>query len=277
MRDVSSLLAVRCVALVLVFQAGGLAAQAPSISPDDREAAERFLKTAQVLDKELIPIGVTRPERLKLSDGERTASAVWKTVQIYRPVQHFEDGGLPEIGFRDNYKHEVAAYELDKLLLQNLVPPTVERRIRGRWGSLQLWLEDVISEAERMERKLSAPDTESWNRYMYRVRLFHNLTDNSDFNNVSNLLIDRDFRVWLIDSSRAFRTNRKLLAGSDLDRFSRTTLGRLEMLSHELLAERLGSWLTKSQIRALMIRRDLILERAEALVAERGEEAVLFP
>ncbi len=263
--------------LALALEAAALAAQATPISPDDREEAERFLQTAKVVDKSNIPIGVTRPQRLELSDGERSASAVWKTVQIYRPIQHFQDGGPPEIGFRDNYKHEVAAYELDKILMLNLVPPTVERRIRGQWGSLQLWLEDVISEQERMERKLAAPDTERWAHYMYNVRLFHNLTDNSDFNNVNNLLVDRDFRIWLIDSSRAFRTNKKLISEGDLEWFSRSVLGRLRLLSDELLSEKVGRWLTKAQIRTLLLRRDLILARAELLVAERGEDAVLFP
>ena len=34
-------------------------------------------------------------------------------------------------GFRENYKTEIAAYELDKLLKMDMVPPSVERQIQG--------------------------------------------------------------------------------------------------------------------------------------------------
>ena len=43
-----------------------------------------------------------------------------------------------------------------------------------------------------------------------------------------------------------------------------------------LLTERLGAWLTPMQIEALLARRDLIITRADELVAERGQGAVLY-
>ena len=44
----------------------------------------------------------------------------------------------------------------------------------------------------------------------------------------------------------------------------------------EALREPLGKWLSKRQLEAMLARRDLIVERADKLIAERGEEAVLF-
>ena len=34
-------------------------------------------------------------------------------------------------GFRESYKAEIAAYELDKLLKMDMVPPSVERQLEG--------------------------------------------------------------------------------------------------------------------------------------------------
>ena len=128
-----------------------------------------------------------------------------------------------------------------------------------------------------MTRKPGLSLLRRWNEQMYKVRLLHQLTYNTDFNNIRNILIDPDFRIYAIDNSRAFRVHHKLLAERDLKRFSRLVLERLRGLRRELLRERLGQWLTDAQIEALLKRRDLILARAERLIAEQGEKAVLYP
>jgi hypothetical protein len=215
-------------------------------------AAEEFLRTARVTHTEEVGSGVTRPQRLTLSDGERTVRAVWKTIDEYAPVKDFRDGRPVELGFRDSWKHEIAAYQLDKLLELGLVPPTVARRVRGIDGAIQLWLENAMTETDRRDRGLKAPDTVAWNRQIYTVRLLRQLTHDTDFNNTGNLLVDADFRIWAIDHSLRRLTAAELEAG-------------------------LGDWLTKGQRAALLTRRDLIVKRADRLIAERGPEAVLLP
>jgi peptide subunit release factor 1 (eRF1) len=237
---------------------------------------EAFLQKARVLETKTIPVGVSQPRQATLSDGDRTIRAVWKTINEFRPLQRFEDGTV-EIGFRDSFKHEIAAYELDKLLKLGLVPPTVERRYERERGSMQLWMEDCITEAERIERGLKAPDMSEWNRMMFNVRLFRQLTYDTDFNNVRNLLVDEDFRLYAVDFSRAFRNHGALRAEGDLTKFSALLLKRLESLNEPLLREKLGRWLTKAQIRALLERRDRILTVAAQRIAKYGEEAVLLP
>ena len=44
------------------------------------------------------------------------------------------EGGGVIVDFADSYKHEIASYELDKLLGTGLVPPTVERTFGGTEG-----------------------------------------------------------------------------------------------------------------------------------------------
>ena len=238
--------------------------------------AEDFLRTAQVIKKKPIGTGVTNPYQLTLTDGTRTLKAVWKTIDVSKfGMTQFDRGGF-EVNFRDTYKFEIAAYELDKLLELKLVPPTIERQISGERGSVQLWVERATTEWDRRARKVSPPDIESWNRQIFNVRLFHQLTYDTDYNNIRNVLSDPSFKVYAIDFSRAFRTHNALLAEKDLARFSRFALERLRALDRAVLVERLGHWLTAPEIDGLLKRRDKILTLAEQRVAEQGE-GVLFP
>lgn len=240
-------------------------------------AAEEFLKTAEVGKMKAVGVGITHPYRADLTDGTRTLRAIWKTIDESRPgVTRFEGGGF-DTDFRDTYKFEIAAYELDKLIGLDLVPPTVEREVKGQRGSLQLWVEGTMTEAERQKRKVAPPDREAWNAQMYKVRLLHQLTFNSDRANIRNVLIDPGFRIYAVDNSRAFRRYHELPSEKDLARFSRSALEGLRRLDLAVLKEKLGPWLTTPEIEALLKRRDLILARAEQQVKERGEAAVLYP
>ena len=80
-----------------------------------------------------------------LQKGEIELSAVWKPVR-QEPL--------------DDVLHEVAAYELDKILQLDMVPPSVERVIEGQKGALQLFnYRNVAQEIESMaERNFSMVD-----------------------------------------------------------------------------------------------------------------------
>ncbi len=252
------------------------ASAAPQPFPMQGEETENFLASADRVKKEAIPIGITHPQLFTLSDGVVRAPAIWKTVNVYRPgLTRFEEG-RPELNFRDSYKHEIAAYELDKLLGLALVPAAVERSLNGKTGSLQIWAEDTITETKRKKLKMPIPNARRWNEQMFKIRLLHQLTYNTDRANASNILIDPDWRLWAIDHSRAFRVKGELMGTKDLARFSRTVLEKLRGLTEEILHQRVGRWLTDPQIEALLKRRDKILELAEQRIAENGEAAVLY-
>ena len=89
---------------------------------------EEFLRKAKVTKSENIGEGITKPKRLYLKRGDTEASAAWKSP-----------AGLGAEKY-DRWQWEIAAYRLDKMLGLNMVPPTVERRFRGRKGSCQFWV-----------------------------------------------------------------------------------------------------------------------------------------
>jgi hypothetical protein len=240
------------------------------------EAAEAFLRTARVTQKKAIGQGITYPERYTLTDGTRTFRAIWKTIDEFkRGVTNLQGGGVI-VDFHDSYQHEIAAYELDKLIGLDLVPPTVERTFGGKKGSLQLWVEGAMTEAERLQKKIVPPDPQAWNEQMYKVRLLHQLTDNTDFRNINNVLSDPSFRVYAVDCSRGFTIYEDLRAQKELVRFPRSVLEAMKALDRPTLQAKLGAWLGGPEIDGLLKRRDKILSLAAKRVAEQGEAAVLY-
>jgi len=265
-------------ALACVCLPCGMAAQTdePFGLPLSGEAAEAFLRKAEVVGKRALSVGITHSDQYTLADGTRTARALWKTIDESRPgVTNFEGGGFV-VDFADSWKHEVASYELDKLVGTGLVPPTVERTFARTTGSLQMWVENVMTEADRKQRRISPPDIEAWNRQMYGVRLLNQLTFNTDARNIRNVLLDPAFRIYAVDFSRAFAIYGDLRAEAELQRFSRQALERLRALDRPTLDLRLGRWLNSRQIAAMLKRRDKIVALAERLTAERGEGSVLY-
>jgi hypothetical protein len=201
---------------------------------------------------------------------------VWKTIDEFkRGVTQLEGGGVI-VDFADSWKHEVAAYELDKVIGLGLVPPTVERTFGRTKGSLQLWVDGAMTEADRKQKKVTPPDLKTWNEQMYKVRLLHQLTDNTDARNIRNVLSDASFRVYAVDSSRAFTIYGDLRSGQDLVRFSRAALEALKTLDRPTLDAKLGRWLNGPQIDGLLKRRDRIVALAAERVREQGEAAVLY-
>jgi hypothetical protein len=275
----SLLLAGRALAVVVLVGSTfvpAARAEEPYGLPLTGEAAETFLKTAEVTRKKSIGTGITHPDQYTLTDGTRTCRAAWKTIDEFkRGVTSLQGGGVI-VDFTDSYKHEIAAYELDKLLGLDLVPPTVERTFGGSKGSLQLWVEGAMTEADRKKKKTVPPDPQAWNEQMYKVRLLHQLTDNTDFRNINNVLSDPSFRVYAVDCSRGFTIYTDLRAPKELVRFSRSVLEALKALDRPTLQAKLGPWLGGPQIDSLLKRRDKIVALAARLVQERGEAAVLY-
>jgi len=260
-----------------VFGTGAVCAQEPSGLPLRGEAAEQFLRTAKVVKRKGLGTGVTGSDQLTLSDGTATHKAVWKTIdEFHRGVTSFEGAGAM-VDYEDSYRFEIAAYELDKLLGFDLVPPTIERRIGGKTGSLQMWIEGAMTEGDRKKKGISPPDIEAWNAQIYRLRLFHQLTFDWDAQNIQNTMFDRSFKVYAIDFSRSFATYDKVRRPELLERFSRRDLEAIKTLDEPGLKAAIGRWVSAPQIRTLIKRRDQILEIVARRVAEKGEAAVLYP
>ena len=260
--------ALACVAI-------SLAASAADDTPLTKEQIKVFLQTAKVINDKPSSKGITHPSRLTLSDGTTTHDASFQSVDDRKPKFQHENGSV-EFGFVDSYKYNIAAYQVAELLgVDDMLPVYVERKWQGKTGSLSWWLPVKMDEADRVQKKIAAPDTDRWNKQMYRVRVFDELVYDSDAN-LTNVLISEDWTIWRVDFSRAFRTNKTLHDPKNLVMCPRQFLEKLKTLSAEELTEKTKPYLTKEEVKGVMARRDKIVATFQALIAQKGEKEILY-
>ena len=90
-----------------------------------------------------------------------------------------------------------------------MVPPYVQRRVRNTDASVTWWVNDAKMERDRVSKNLTPPNPQRWNDEMHASRLFHVLIGDGDYN-MTNTLIAPDWRIWMIDFTRAFRLIKSL-------------------------------------------------------------------
>jgi hypothetical protein len=264
------------VVLQLALCYGCMATFAQVVEPNlSQEQMEKFLLTAEVVKSTQLGKGTTHPWRLTLSDGKVVHDAAFQPVDIREDMMRMR-GGSTEMHFVDSYHYNIAAYELAKLIgLDDMIPVSVERKWNGQRGALVWWVPSKWDEGTRQKLQIRPPDLDAWNQQMYRVRLFSQLIYDTD-RNLGNVLITEDWKIWMIDFTRAFRLYPKLANPNDLERCDRRVLEKLRTLDANTVYERIKPHLTKWEVKALIARRDRILERFQGLMAEKGEAAVLY-
>ncbi len=240
-----------------------------------KEDVLQFLRTAEIIKSEEIGKGLTQAWRLTLTNGQLTHDASFQAVDIRTQEAGFVGGGR-ELNFADSFHFNIAAYELAFLLgIDDMVPVTVEREWQGKKGSLSWWLDVKMDEDERIGSEIMPPDTRSWNAQMHKVRVFSQLIYDTD-RHLQNILISEDWRIWMIDFTRAFRTIRKLQDENELLKCERTLLERLRKLDRKDVARAVDDHLTKWEIDALMARRKLIVSHFDKRIGKEGESKVLY-
>lgn len=261
-------------AVVIAFGVGLTAqqaqpTQAPAPAPElTLEQKLEFLKTAEIVASREIGKGVTRPHRLTLTNGTVTHDAAFQSIDERR-WQEVEMGGRTERDFRDYWGFNITAFRLAQLIgLPELVPPSVEREWKGKKGALVWWVKAQFDEEERYKRKVVPPDVAEWNRQMQLLHLFTELTADTD-RNMGNVLIMDDWRLVLIDFTRAFRLRSALRAPEKLAPCDPGTVARLKVLTRETLRDALSPHAGPHEVKTLLDRRDRIVERCNAAAASR--------
>ncbi len=247
-------------------------AQGPALStPQIRE----FLRTADVIAAEQSSIGVTQTWRLTLSDGTLTHDASFQSVDQRKAVARL--GRSREINFVDSYRYNIAAYQLAELIgVGHMIPVTVERAWNGRPGALSWWIDDVMfDEATRLEERRRPDDVAAWSVQLGRMQVFAELVHDTD-RNKTNMLYTRDWTIFMIDFSRAFRVWDELQRPNDLFRIERPFFERLKTLSAAEVKRATGPHLTDGEVDGVLKRRDRLIDHFQQLIGQRGEQVVLY-
>ncbi len=224
------------------------AADEPALT---KEQVKQFLLTAKVIKSGPAHKGITHTLRLTLTDGTITHDAHFQPIDERATMKEMANG-RKELNFVDSYKYNIAAYELAAMLgLDDMVPVYVQRKYDGKTGSFGWWLQ------------------------MYRVRVLDQLVYDTDAN-LTNVQIGEDWKIYRIDFSRAFRLDKDLQTPKDLVQCDRQLFTKLKALDGNELAVRTKGFLTKQEVQAVMTRRDKIVDHFQKLIAEKGENEILY-
>jgi hypothetical protein len=234
---------------------------------------EEFLRKAKVVHSSVLGRGITNSQRLTLELGGVTHDAHFQSVD--ESITSLETPEGIEMHFRDCWKFNVAAYRLDRLLGIRMTPPSVARGFDAKSGAFTWWIDNARMESDRIRKKLTPPNPSEWNKQMHVVHVFDQLIYNID-RNLENLLITPDWRLWMIDHTRAFRLAKALRSVRDLVRCERSLYARLQRLSEDEVRKATSPFLTRPEISGLMARRDLIVGLFRRKIVESGEDAVLY-
>jgi hypothetical protein len=262
------------VLLALVLGAPFASAQEPARAVLTDAQRERFLLQARILSRHGVRQGIGTERATLALDGIEHEALIQAIDEYDLKVQPTDD---TEIGLRDNWRSNVAAYRLDRLLGLRMVPVTVERRDELNEASFTWWVDDILIDGtSRLKTKLGGPAAEAWNRQMEAVRIFDQLIYIHN-RQAGALLVDKDWRIWMIGHSRAFKGVPKLKSPKSLGaRCPRGLLAALRRLDKATVEKSMVGLLDGPQIHGLLARRDAIVHHFEERIASSGEDAVLY-
>ncbi len=264
-------------ALIGPVIAGLVLATAPGAPAQsfDKTWITEFMLTAEIVAAVEIGTGVTNPWRLTLSDGEITHDVAFQSVNEQQDRKRL--GQRQELNFVDAYRYNIAAYRVAELLgIDHMMPVTVERDWDGTDGAMSWWIDDVMmNEEARLTERRRAPDTQAHNQQYWRMLVFRELVYDTD-RNQGNILYSSDWKLWMIDFSRAFRVLDELQAPQNVTRCDRDLLERMRGLTRARLDEHMSQYLTRWEMGAMLKRRDKLVDHFERLIAQQGERSVLY-
>jgi hypothetical protein len=205
-------------------------------------------------------------------DGIR-AHAVFRTVD--KKISRTHIRGKNYRDFHDSYRYECAAYELSRVLGLDTVPPCVPRIMFDKEGSLQLWVEDAKTFKEHVKENSVQIKTLKWVRQRQTMRVFDALIYNYD-RNTGNMLIDAQGKLWFIDHTRSFLNSRKIEEIDAIIWVERGVFEKIKALDKDSLSKVMYPHIDFARLASMLIRRDKLVGYIEELIAQRGEDAVLF-
>jgi len=209
--------------------------------------------------------GRTEPWRVRMESNSVTRWAQFKYINRPRPAP------IP-----DSFHYEIAAYELDKYLGLNLVPPAVPRTINDTMGSLQMFIENAMRESDRKRENIIPADPEAFNQAMTDLKVFENLVYDSCGNDKDTLIQKETGKIYRVDFSEAFAPENGTITGCEILRCSRRLYQKLCDWDREKVTTVLAPHLNEEEIRALHARQGSIVRMIQEQIEIRGEKEVLF-
>ncbi len=223
------------------------------------QEVEDFLLTAEITNKKSTKEGRTKPFKVTLEKNGTTLHGIFKYKDTNRNAQNSRWSSSKNNA--DRYQYEVAAYKLDRMLNIGLVPVTVSRKVDGKKGIIQLWIDGLISEVNMIEDKIAYKGSCDVQKQANMMNTFDSLIANRDRNSSNVMFSKDDWQIWFIDHSRSFSASKKTNKALRKLNINPTPVFKsaLETLTREQL-DSLSPWLHSKQINAIWKRREQIIK-----------------
>lgn len=222
------------------------------------EQLEAFIRDTEATNCRFLQRGLRHAEVCELDGEHMQIRIVFQDVDEKRGSVAEEPKQIPR-----SYRHEIASYQLDRILGLDMVPVTVAKSIERRRGSAQLFLESavdlpLIEIYEQFDLRAKLEDQ------IFEAELFSALLGVVQRHDAGKMILPQEGRVAIADNTKAFGTSIELdpeLASEDCGPIRPDLAHALRSLSAQTLDPVVGEYLSPVQIEALLTRRDLILGR----------------
>jgi len=173
-------------------------------------------------------------------------------IGIFKPASHDNSSDY------DLYRHEIAAYKIDKLLGLRMVPLTTEREINGEKGSFQLWVNDLKESSIQLSNN---------------ARFFDYLIYHGDRDTETSIGANSGYRhdqIVLYDNSCAFLPTTRLPSSDQLPQFipESGVLEKARKLNINVLNN--IRYLTSEEQNCLLYRRDQLIKAIDGFYSASG-------
>ena len=269
---ISNLAVVSLVSVLLISLVGAL----PALAGSDAEI-EECLATGRITEGDEVLIGLTKPLKVEIDCDGQKQKAVFKYLNMNKQGLYSLADGSREFNFTDRYHYERAAYLLDRELGLNMVPVAVMRTYRGRDGVLVAWVSNAVN-GKRISSGLSGATVASLERQKSIMRMFDSLIYNVDRRPENFLFNESTGKLYMIDHSQSFRVKPEVQRAFAEGRIwmSEDLYTRLQGLEKQRLEELTKGLINRGQVKSLLKRRDLILEKIEADREKYGDGSVFL-
>ena len=225
-----------------------------------------------------IKVQYLSPTQSAALSTERRSQAVLADADIEEAllngsVSIVEEGPPAKVRIRHNGKsydglftdntHDAAAYQLDKALGFDLVPPTAVRTLNDRTGSLQISYSKSVSEKARLTENISIGGWCPLPRQYPLMLAFDVLTANAARTGDNLFYRKSQGLIYLTDFKAGFGTNDRLPSGIKRGAIKLSPGMRQSLinLNATVLKTAMSGLLDEAQIDAILARRDAMLKK----------------
>jgi hypothetical protein len=226
---------------------------------------EEFLEKAEVKKiTQFEPGKGLTPNIVELEGEGLHIRAIFATVDE-KPPKGKKDR---EVRLR-KYKHEVAAYKIDRMLGLNMVPPCVIRKIGKQQGAVEEWVEAAVDLGWIDEQNMRDQVLEGLQEEVEKGLIFSALIDVERRLDQAIMFLMQEGRIMLTDNTKSFshfpEIQERFLTQEPYISYLKSPMSpalevALRSLERKELRAELKKLLSNDQIDALLKRRDHLLE-----------------